>query len=299
MAELEVQKEKALMRKALVDKNTPAKIKPKPLPKDKAKTKTYEAALPVIVGGAVIYFLLKALKQRIKNVEDSEGYYFIESEEIAENVKGNEGEHLVKLELNKLEPSEYKILNNIYLPTEGDISQTEIDHVVVSNYGVFCIETKAIGGAIYGNASDKKWVSYIHGKAFFFSNPCRQNYKHTQVLKKYINKKCVFSIIVFTHAPEVRVAKTSEVVVGTENLIARIMSFKKQVLIDTEKEEIYNLLLAQNIDSQQTRKLHIQQINNMLGKNNMEEISPIKNIQVLKMSSRRRRKFRYKIKKFF
>ena len=247
MADIQVEQEKARQRKAKAEKNKRAKIKAKAKAKTlsqyRIKIITYMPVILIVVSFAIIYFLLKKFKIRL------------------ENIKIDEGEYLVRTELDKLDPNEYKVLNNIYLPTEGDVSQTEIDHVVVSNYGVFAIETKAHSGAIYGNAYDKKWVSYIRGDAFFFMNPCRQNYKHTQTLKKYIKKKCVFSIIVFTHATEVRVANTSEVVVGSQNLIDRIMSFQKKILIDREKEEIYNLLLAENIDSYQTRQRHRQQVN--------------------------------------
>ncbi len=39
-----------------------------------------------------------------------------------------------------LDPPKYKAINVLMLKTEGKTSQ--IDHVVVSNYGVFVIETK-------------------------------------------------------------------------------------------------------------------------------------------------------------
>ncbi len=242
MADLQKDLEKALARKEQAEKKKPVKSKPKILPKQKVEATSYLPALLIMLGLAIIYFLLKLLKNR------------------TDNVQGAEGEYWVRKELEKLDPSEYHVVNNIYLPTRGDVSQTEIDHVVISNYGVFCIETKAIRGMVYGNGRDKQWVRFIKSQPFFFMNPCRQNYKHVQTLKEYIKKRNVFSIIVFTHATEVKVANTSEVVVGVENLIKRIMSFEKKIFINKEKEEIYNLLLRQNIDSNYTRSLHRKQV---------------------------------------
>ncbi len=168
----------------------------------------------------------------------------------------NIGEYWVKEALEQLDPDEYKTLHDIFLPTTGDISQTQIDHVVISNYGVFCIETKSFNGKIYGNGNKSYWSQFLYGNEYLFMNPCRQNYKHTQAIKECIRKKCVFSIIVFTHVIEVKVANTSEVVVGVEDLIRKIMSFHKKILTDNEREEIYQLLLANNIDSPDIRQRH-------------------------------------------
>lgn len=65
--------------------------------------------------------------------------------------KGKAGEALVnlsaKLFLNK---ARYHRIKNVTLPTaEGT---TQIDHIIVSPYGVFVVETKNMRGWIFGNA---------------------------------------------------------------------------------------------------------------------------------------------------
>jgi len=47
-----------------------------------------------------------------------------------------------------LNQDEYKTIKNVTLPAEG--GTTQIDHIIVSEHGVFVIETKNMKGWIYG-----------------------------------------------------------------------------------------------------------------------------------------------------
>ena len=59
--------------------------------------------------------------------------------------KGASGERLVARRLRNGLPDDYLIINDIYLPLP-DGTTTQIDHVVVSQYGVFVVETKKLFG---------------------------------------------------------------------------------------------------------------------------------------------------------
>ena len=61
--------------------------------------------------------------------------------------KGKEGEVHVHNILAQL-PKGYTVLDDIVLKTNN--GTTQIDHVVVSKYGVFAIETKNYRGEVYG-----------------------------------------------------------------------------------------------------------------------------------------------------
>ena len=57
------------------------------------------------------------------------------------SVKGKLGEQFVAVFLSRLDKEKYLVLNDVLLPLEeGKTSQ--IDHVIVSAYGIFVIETK-------------------------------------------------------------------------------------------------------------------------------------------------------------
>src|SRR5437870_2475422 len=75
---------------------------------------------------------------------------------------GRSGERFVAKRLSELGSTNYRVLNDLLLSSNGSLASTQIDHVVVSNYGIFCIETKAYSGWIFGNARDEYWTQVIY-----------------------------------------------------------------------------------------------------------------------------------------
>ena len=67
--------------------------------------------------------------------------------------KGKVGEKVVAGKLDRLPKDQYRVLNNVTIPTPKGSSQ--IDHVVVSVYGIFVIETKNYNGWIYGGENSE------------------------------------------------------------------------------------------------------------------------------------------------
>ena len=63
---------------------------------------------------------------------------------------------------------------------------SQIDHVVLSPYGIFVIETKNYQGTIYGGKNRKTWL--VNGK-FKMMNPFVQNYGHTKAIQSYLDSK--------------------------------------------------------------------------------------------------------------
>ena len=98
-----------------------------------------------------------------------------------------------------LKSGDYILLKDVTLPV-SETETTQIDHIIVSRYGVFVVETKNYDGAIYGTEKQKMWTQALnkHSK-FKFQNPLRQNYKHTECLRTYLELPCeaIFSVIVF------------------------------------------------------------------------------------------------------
>ncbi len=113
-------------------------------------------------------------------------------------VKGILGEWQVNLAARLfLEKDKYHLFKNITLPTEE--GSTQIDHVIVSRYGVFVIETKNMKGWIFGDPNQKIWTQKIYRHTAKFQNPLHQNYKHSQTLLSalQLDPQTLFSIIVF------------------------------------------------------------------------------------------------------
>jgi len=91
----------------------------------------------------------------------------------------------------------YTLFKNVTLPTED--GTTQIDHVIVSRFGVFVIETKNMKGWIFGSPQQKTWTQKIYRHTSKFQNPLHQNYKHTQTLQTALalEPDKVFSLVVF------------------------------------------------------------------------------------------------------
>ena len=83
-----------------------------------------------------------------------------------------------------LDSSIYRELNNVTIPTPD--GTTQIDHVIVSRYGIFVIETKNMNGWIFGNEKSAEWTQSFPGGKFKFQNPLRQNYRHTKCLSEFL-----------------------------------------------------------------------------------------------------------------
>jgi restriction system protein len=83
-----------------------------------------------------------------------------------------------------LDENIYHRIDNIIVPAHD--GTTQIDHVLISVYGVFVIETKNLKGWIYGSANDRQWTQNLFGKKFHFQNPLHQNYRHTKCLSEYL-----------------------------------------------------------------------------------------------------------------
>lgn len=81
-------------------------------------------------------------------------------------IMGTMGEIWVKVELMFLKKGDYKILNNIMIEVGGLTHQ--IDHLVISKYGIFVIETKNYSGKIKGSEYSEKWTQSFGKKKFFF-----------------------------------------------------------------------------------------------------------------------------------
>ena len=96
--------------------------------------------------------------------------------------KGALGETFVRLIAKfRLPADTYHPIHNVTLPTAD--GSTQIDHIFVSRFGIFVVETKNMKGWIFGGESQAQWTQKIFRKSFKFQNPLRQNYKHTKTLE--------------------------------------------------------------------------------------------------------------------
>lgn len=130
----------------------------------------------------------------------------------------------------------YHRLNNVTLTKQNGMT-TQIDHIIVSRYGIFVIETKNYKGWIFGTEHQEKWTQVLFGgKKFQFYNPIRQNYGHIKTLIELLqlDESCFHSIISFAPYSKLKNKDQLPDFVMNSRLISYIKN-KKQLLLSEQQ----------------------------------------------------------------
>ena len=181
----------------------------------------------------------------------------------ASGKKGIQGEKQVARRLRRLDSRQYIVLSDLLLPCGSRL--TQIDHVVVSVYGIFVIETKNYHGTISGSIWKEFWVQECHGRQYDLRNPFRQNYAHVQALASLLGleRDCFFSVVAFADDAVLQVLQPED---STEQLVpiskvCRAVRRRKQPLLLWDDVRYYaGVILCANIEDPQAREQHLSQI---------------------------------------
>ena len=178
--------------------------------------------------------------------------------------RGKAGENNVSFILRSL-PPEYHVINDVIIPDQGatdDRYTTQIDHVVVSPYGIFVIETKNYSGWIFGNEDSKQWKqTFKTTEAHYLYNPIKQNWGHTYALAERLKLRIKFfkPIVVFSDDCELHVESTTPVVYMSQ-LRDLILSYTQEIISQDDVEWIYNWLSKLNLFAENLEEEHVQSI---------------------------------------
>ncbi|MGG0658351.1 nuclease-related domain-containing protein [Rummeliibacillus pycnus] len=225
----------------------------------------------------VFGFLFNKKKQNEKEVTNSSVTKTTESKKNNEhwaNRKGELGEYKINIQLDQF-PKNYKYHSDLLIKNgKSSTGYSQIDHVIITPYGIFVIETKNYQGTIYGGKDRKTWL--INGK-FKMMNPLLQNYGHIQAIKELVDKKYhehFLSIVSFTKRcklkidPELQKIQSNELVIYdillSEFINRKIAILKLQhnepLLTNDEIDWIYNTLSQSNVLDPSIRKQHVEKI---------------------------------------
>lgn len=123
---------------------------------------------------------------------------------------------------------DYHLMNHVTF--RMDDGTTQVDHILVSRFGVFVIETKDYSGWIFANAADKTWTSVHFRVKHKFQNPIHQNYRHmlaVQRLLDFVPKEAVESVVVFCGGAEFKTEMPAGVV-QLDQLVAHLKQWNSE-----------------------------------------------------------------------
>lgn len=163
----------------------------------------------------------------------------------------------------------YKIYNNVLIPSKN--GTTQIDHIVVSPYGIFVIETKNYKGWIFGSQYSHKWTQNIYGRKYELYNPIMQNNGHITALKRLIQgyDDKFISIIVFPLQSTLKTNIDIKCnVIKTEELVFRIHAYNEEVISEDDTHLICSKIEQYRILDKSSKKIHIQYVKQQSYNNN-------------------------------
>lgn len=182
---------------------------------------------------------------------------------------GSLGERITARRLNRLRSDDYLVLNDLLI-RDWNGETTQIDHVVVSRYGIFVIETKCYKGWIFGHENNRVWTqSLFTGRRWFggseqhkFRNPIKQNWRHIYVLAEVLElpKRLLHNVVVFSGESEFK-TEVPENVMFDNDVVEYIRSFKDEVLGWERCERIVAKLRKLDLsESEQEMRVHVENL---------------------------------------
>ena len=184
-------------------------------------------------------------------------------------IKGKVGEFAVALHVKLyLKDPEYILLNDCTLPDEQS-GTTQIDHILLSPYGIFIIETKNYKGWIFGSERQKMWTQKIFKKSYKFQNPLHQNYKHQKVLEQVladiITPEYLHSIVVFMPDCEFKTDMPVNVFRGAA-WVDYVKNFKAEVIPAMKLKRIQLRIEKEVLEkSWKTNRIHVENLKQRKG----------------------------------
>ncbi len=178
---------------------------------------------------------------------------------VKNNLKGLVGEKITAFAMvQSLDKSIYRRFHNLIINAPD--GSTQIDHVVVSLYGIFVLETKNMKGWIFGNERDANWTQSLYNKKNSFQNPLRQNYRHTKCLAEFLglSNDVMHSIVLFVGECKIKSRVPDNVM--TNGVVDYIKGFDKPILSEQQIKEVDAKISTLKNDFSLSNKNHIESL---------------------------------------
>lgn len=152
----------------------------------------------------------------------------------------------------------YCKFHNIIFPSKN--GTTQIDHLIVSIYGLFIVETKNIKGWIFGSEKQPDWTQSIYGKKYSFQNPLRQTFRQKKILSEFLNldESNIHTVVYFVGDCKFKTTLPHNVInSGVGRFIKR---FRNQILSTEDVNQIIKAIKKHISESSLTNRDHIKSL---------------------------------------
>ena len=173
--------------------------------------------------------------------------------------KGVDGEIRVALDIATLDRAEYHAVHNVTVMV--DDGSTQIDHVVISKYGIFVVETKNYTGWIFGREREPKWSRSANGQTNSFQNPIRQNVRHIKSLAELlgVEEYLFHSVIAFCGDSEFKTPMPANVL--TTGYADYILSKRIALFSESETSTLADKLKSSMLErGEETDRKHLESL---------------------------------------
>ena len=181
---------------------------------------------------------------------------------------GDYGEKRVSSFLEDLDCEDYRVYNDLLI-RDGKYT-TQVDHIIISRYGVFVLETKNVHGKVYGGGNAEFWKQYLPDagyKRYGFTqehqlrNPIWQNEGHIKTLLRLVFGKDipVYGIVAFPNDTDLKI--TAEMPVLHMREVVPFIKQYHNVVLSSDQMGYYRRRLLEVIStSESDREKHLENV---------------------------------------
>ena len=152
----------------------------------------------------------------------------------------------------------YHSFHNLILPSKN--GTTQIDHLIVSVYGLFIVETKNKSGWIFGSEEQSSWTQSIYGKKYSFQNPLRQAFRQKKVLSEFLNleESKIHTVVYFVGGCEFKTKLPYNVI--NSGIGGFIKQFQNQILPDEDVNQVIKAIEQHLSEPSLSKKDHLRSL---------------------------------------
>jgi len=146
----------------------------------------------------------------------------------------------VSLYLKKLDKKDYSVIGNYSVNNSNSV----IDYVIISKYGIFLINLKNIGGTLSSAELEEQWIFKTVTKENTIENPNLEIQRLTKNLSQLIpiDEKKIIPVTVFNPGTKFKNIRSKKLIKSSQ-LIKWIKEYEKPILDDNELDLVlYSIL---------------------------------------------------------